>query len=285
MARSRQGTDTSEPNGDQHRESDERPAGLESAGGIARAVSGWREGRPPTSPVDAAASAARAVASHAAEKVQEHSGPSAEALHVSGQDAHDLANPRGDEATAVDLTPGSEGTVYERESADAADSPDRRPAAVREARPDLEPAPQPGDASPPEDPSGLEDLVTDRTQDNRIQLADDRDIDGVRDYGGYLDVAIHGDETSVQADFNGERVNLSFEEFAHLIETSPAWRERPIRLIACEVGRGDYAQQLADRLGSVVYAPTDAIGPTAEGRFQIADGGRWRRFEPGLSGS
>ena len=100
--------------------------------------------------------------------------------------------------------------------------------------------------------------ITARSTDNRIDLADNvhDSVEKKQTYGGYLDVVMHGNEFGTQADINGERRDFTLEETAQLIEASSEWRDRPIRLLSCNTGAGDYAQALSDRLGVPVYAPS-----------------------------
>jgi hypothetical protein len=121
-----------------------------------------------------------------------------------------------------------------------------------------------------------------RTSDNRVDLADDVvPVILTPDYGGYLDLVIHGDAEGTQADLRGRRTNLTLEETATLIERTPTWEQRPVRLLSCSVGKEEYAQRLADRLGVPVYAPSDLLRVEEDGRTAIDADGSWRRFEPG----
>jgi hypothetical protein len=165
----------------------------------------------------------------------------------------------------------------------AAEQPDQRRTDTTPApdlpAPDL-PAP---DLPAPGVPFSAADLAA-RTSDNRVDMADDvRSVILTPDYGGYLDLVIHGDAQRTQADVKGRRVDLTLEQTAALIEQTPTWEHRPVRLLSCDVGKEDYAQELADRLGVPVYAPSDLMRVREDGSTEIAAGGSWRRFEPGRS--
>ena len=78
---------------------------------------------------------------------------------------------------------------------------------------------------------------------------------------------------------------MSLDDTARIIEQSPTWDGRPVRLMSCETGAGDFAQDLADRLAVPVYAPDGALVPYWDGTKEVLvhdDGtpGMWRRFEP-----
>jgi hypothetical protein len=64
---------------------------------------------------------------------------------------------------------------------------------------------------------------------------------------------------------------LTADDLAALIEADPNWHGEPIRLLACETGQSanGFAQQLADRLGVTVHAPSDAVGVDKYGRLYI----------------
>jgi hypothetical protein len=127
-----------------------------------------------------------------------------------------------------------------------------------------------------------QDAITERTSENRINLADNVPaVPYVREYGGYLDVVMHGDADGTQANVNGQSVDFSLDETADLIRSSPSWSDRPIRLMSCSTGQESYAQDLSDELGVPVYAPTDALEPRFDGTKVVLNGGSWRRFEPG----
>lgn len=125
------------------------------------------------------------------------------------------------------------------------------------------------------------DAVSDRTYRNRIDLADDvRHTELTPTYGGYLDVVLHGDESGTQADIEGRRVDLDLDDMQRMIQTSPEWERRPIRLLSCSTGASDLAQNLADRIGRTVYAPSDTLYVDAQGKTWVGNGGNWKRFEP-----
>lgn len=129
-------------------------------------------------------------------------------------------------------------------------------------------------------PIGADEVAT-RTDANRIDLADNVPaIELKPTYDGYLDVVMHGDAHGTQAFVDGQATDFTLEQTAQLIETSPSWEQRPIRLLSCSTGEADYAQELADRLNVPVYAPSDVLGVLPDGRTVIEDDGRWRRFEP-----
>ena len=129
-------------------------------------------------------------------------------------------------------------------------------------------------------PVSQDDIAT-RTTDNRINLADNvPSTANSPEYGGYLDVVMHGDETGTQAAVAGQSKDFTLEETAKMIESSPSWEQRPIRLMSCSTGKENYAQHLANRLDVPVYAPSDILDVRPNGELYIYRNGAWRRFEP-----
>jgi hypothetical protein len=60
-------------------------------------------------------------------------------------------------------------------------------------------------------------------------------------------------------------------------------RGQNIRLLSCQTGcpTGTFAQELADRMGVRVMAPTTDIGASGRGKtLTVFDGGQWRWFDP-----
>ena len=106
-----------------------------------------------------------------------------------------------------------------------------------------------------------------------------------------VDVAIHADTTHVFVNHSvGSR--LTHRELARLIESSPKFNGQEIRLVACRSGElpNGVAQNLANKLGVPVVAPTRTVWVTQTGRlivgdgptaFAITDPGEWVRFVPG----
>jgi hypothetical protein len=120
-----------------------------------------------------------------------------------------------------------------------------------------------------------------RSTDNRVNLADDVPaVDLKPTYDGYLDVVMHGDADGTEAHVRGEVTAFSLEDTAQLIEQTPGWEHRPVRLLSCSTGQDSYAKELANRLSVPVYAPSDVLTVHPDGRTEIENGGGWRRFEP-----
>lgn len=122
--------------------------------------------------------------------------------------------------------------------------------------------------------------IASRSTENRINLADNvGDVKLTPDFGGYLDVVMHGDATKTQANIDGQPVDFTLDEVVAMVRRDPDWRRRPIRLMSCSTGEADYARKLAEVLQVPVYAPSNILSVKG-GMKRVLHGGVWRRFEP-----
>jgi hypothetical protein len=90
---------------------------------------------------------------------------------------------------------------------------------------------------------------------------------------GYYDVIGHGTPGSIEG--------RSAAEVADRIRVASGGQN--VRLLSCQTGcpTGNFAQDLADRLGVRVQAPTSDIGASGRGNsLEFFDGGEWRWFDP-----
>jgi len=102
-----------------------------------------------------------------------------------------------------------------------------------------------------------------------------RNMEKVEALDGYEDVVCHADPYSFvfQDPDTGETLQeLSAESLAKQIRESGKYNGGPIRLIACESGavENGIAQQLADKLGVEVLAPTKMVFVDKEGKMVVA---------------
>jgi len=123
--------------------------------------------------------------------------------------------------------------------------------------------------------------ISQRTSRNRIDLADDISAISLKPtYDGYLDLVIHGNEAATAAVIDDREIYTSVDEVATLIQNSPSWDHRPIRFLSCSTGKGTLAQELANRIGAPVYAPSNLLDVYDDGSTFVEYPGSWRRFEP-----
>jgi hypothetical protein len=98
---------------------------------------------------------------------------------------------------------------------------------------------------------------------------------------GYFNVVTHANATSAYVLRGDGWAEISHRTLAQFIERAPAYSGGPVRLIACEAGACStgLAQNLANKLGVEVLAPTEKAYVDAAGNFW-ADG-FWLSFVPG----
>lgn len=98
--------------------------------------------------------------------------------------------------------------------------------------------------------------------------------DKIKPLDGFDDIVIHGTSKSLLIyGKNGEEWEYNAEQAAEMIRNSQAFSNRPIRLIACNVGQGEncIAQQIADKLGVDVLAATEAVIVDINGEMFVSD--------------
>ena len=111
---------------------------------------------------------------------------------------------------------------------------------------------------------------------------------------GQYTVDMHGDPAAVYIGPDG----LSADDLGTMLEHDPTWNGEPVRLFACETGQRDdgFGQQVADRLGLDVTAPTELAWSEADGTTYVTSqagmdiygnpiptippDGQWRVFHP-----
>ena len=89
---------------------------------------------------------------------------------------------------------------------------------------------------------------------------------------GGVSVAGHGNKNGLY-DYRSDPQNgkyISPNELANMIKSAPGYNDKPVWLIGCNVGSGDYAQQVADILGMTVFAPTDLVWIYPDGTMIVA---------------
>ncbi|MEU8887834.1 DNRLRE domain-containing protein [Streptomyces sp. NPDC048442] len=121
-------------------------------------------------------------------------------------------------------------------------------------------------------------------------------IPKVKPAEGYNDVWIHGSPYGVAPGFNAAESGsgvMNHRVLAGLIKSDPNYAGGPIRLCSCQTGSsaGTFAQDLSNRLGTEVLAPTGYLYVRPNGRLSIGRegaavnmsqfGGAWKSFQPG----
>ena len=89
---------------------------------------------------------------------------------------------------------------------------------------------------------------------------------------GGVSVVGHGNKNGLY-DYRSDPQNgkyISPNELANMIKSAPGYNDKPVWLIGCNVESGDYAQQVADILGTTVFAPTDLVWIYPDGTMIVA---------------
>ena len=106
------------------------------------------------------------------------------------------------------------------------------------------------------------------------------------DPGGKFDILAHGSFDHVQIELNGKIFLFSSRDLARVITHNPAYRKgQPIRLLSCYTGAttNGFAQNLANKLNAVVYAPSDLVWAFPNGAIVVAPRQKDRPQYPDLT--
>ncbi|MBP3459528.1 MAG: RHS repeat-associated core domain-containing protein, partial [Lachnospiraceae bacterium] len=105
---------------------------------------------------------------------------------------------------------------------------------------------------------------------------------------GYTDVVIHGTSDSFGVWHNGKWEYINQRSLATFLKNNPEYNGGAVRLISCSTGAkpDGIAQQLANKLGVDVLAPSDTLyiyqnGSTVIGPNPYTNTGDWKLFMPG----
>lgn len=117
------------------------------------------------------------------------------------------------------------------------------------------------------------------------------------DKNGIYDVVAHGGTAIIQITHHGTTVEIDARTAAKLIKSKGEYkRGQPIRLLSCNTGAtaSGFAQNLANKLGVVVEAPTKLVWAYPNGKYIVAarmknnpqlpdlnNRGKFKKFYPG----
>lgn len=94
------------------------------------------------------------------------------------------------------------------------------------------------------------------------------------DANGFYDVVAHGKPDSVLVVHNGKSIEVSHRVLSGLLEHDEYYKGGAVRLLSCSTGSdaGQFAQNLANKLGVPVKAPTDLLWAWPSGAYKVAKG-------------
>lgn len=92
------------------------------------------------------------------------------------------------------------------------------------------------------------------------------------DSDGKYDVVAHGNSKNIHIEHNGKNIEINSRIAAKLIKSRTDYTKgQSIRLLSCNTGKGNdcFAQNLANKLGVTVYAPTKMIWAWPNGTHDV----------------
>lgn len=105
------------------------------------------------------------------------------------------------------------------------------------------------------------------------------------DANGFYDVIGHGTPDSILVFHNGKEIEVSHRVLSRLLRQDPGYKGGPVRLLSCSTGSnaGKFAQDLANKLGVPVKAPTELLWAFGDGTYRVAKGLNGTNQLPDLS--
>ena len=95
-----------------------------------------------------------------------------------------------------------------------------------------------------------------------------------KDSAGNFDFAAHGGPKSVEIYVNGKTHEVDWRTVAKIIKGDKKYyRGQPIKLLSCSTGKLDngFAQNLANKLNTIVYAPRTTLWAESDGSYYISE--------------
>jgi len=96
---------------------------------------------------------------------------------------------------------------------------------------------------------------------------------------GFTDIVVHADGDLFRVLRNGDEVYLSHRDIANFIQSKGITDD--IRLISCDAGTKNLAQDLANKLGVRVKAANTTVRVYEDGFLELLYGRTWQIFKPG----
>lgn len=95
-----------------------------------------------------------------------------------------------------------------------------------------------------------------------------------KDSEGNFDFVAHGGPKSVEIYVNGKTHEVDWRTVAKIIKVDKKYyRGQPIKLLSCSTGKLDngFAQNLANKLNTIVYAPRTTLWAESDGSYYISE--------------
>jgi len=109
----------------------------------------------------------------------------------------------------------------------------------------------------------------------------------IKSKSGYTDIVVHGRPDHVAIKRGNDWVKIDHRVLARMYKEDKDYSKNPVRLISCETGKdvNGFAQNLANKLGRKVIAPSDTVWIHPSGKMTIgsnakSDTGKWIPYYP-----
>ncbi len=109
----------------------------------------------------------------------------------------------------------------------------------------------------------------------------------IKPRSGYTDIIVHGSPDHVAIKRGNDWVKIDHRMLARMYKGNADYSKNPVRLISCETGKNvnGFAQNLANKLGRKVVAPSDTVWIHPSGKMTIgpnawSDTGKWISYYP-----
>ena len=89
---------------------------------------------------------------------------------------------------------------------------------------------------------------------------------------GVIDIVAHGSPNSIQITHNGKDIEIDSRTLAKILKRNPQYKRKDVRLLSCNTGSSPngFAQNLANKLGVPVSAPTKLFWSDSKGNHLVA---------------
>lgn len=109
----------------------------------------------------------------------------------------------------------------------------------------------------------------------------------IKPKGGYTDIVVHGRPDHVEIKIGDVWTRIDHRALFRLFKGDKSYSKDPVRLISCETGKNadGFAQNLANKLGREVIAPSDTVWIHPNGKMTIgpnakSNTGKWISYYP-----
>lgn len=106
------------------------------------------------------------------------------------------------------------------------------------------------------------------------------------DVNGVFDIVAHGSTNHIQIEHQGNIEKVTSRQLSKIMHKKKGYKyKQPIRLLSCNTGAmpDGFAQNLANKLNTIVYAPTNIVWAYPDGKHVVAPRSKEDYNKPDLS--